>query len=82
MSRLKFVIIFLTYRRIFKLFLSAFGNIGSCFETDDVRLKYQYGIGVGYSLFDTVPFTFQIGLNEDNKLCMYVSVVSALSHMP
>jgi len=63
-------------------FLSAFGNIGSCFETDDVRLKYQYGIGVGYSLFDTVPFTFQIGLNEDNKLCMYVSVVSALSHMP
>lgn len=65
------------------LFVSLFENIGLGLKTDgDWNLLYQYGLGLGYNLFDSVPFTIQLGLNQDNNFILFVGVISNINHKP
>lgn len=41
---------------------------------------YQYGLGVGYNLYGCVPFTFQVGFDNERSLVMYVGIVSRIIH--
>lgn len=64
-------------------FLSLFENIGFSLKTDgDWKILYQYGLGLGYNLYDSVPFTMQFGLNQDNKFILFIGVISNINHRP
>lgn len=64
-------------------FLSLFENIGFSLKTDgDWKILYQYGLGLGYNLYDSVPFTMQLGLNQDNKFILFIGVISNINHRP
>lgn len=64
-------------------FLSLFENIGFSLKTDgDRKILYQYGLGLGYNLYDSVPFTMQLGLNQDNKFILFIGVISNINHRP
>ena len=64
-------------------FLSLFENIGLGLKTDgDWKILYQYGLGLGYNLYDSVPFTIQLGLNQDNKFILFIGIISNISHRP
>jgi hypothetical protein len=66
-----------------KIFVSAFGNLGlGINKNDDGFFVYQAGLGFGYNLFDSVPFTFQVGIDNNNKLIFYTGVISRISHRP
>jgi hypothetical protein len=62
-------------------FVSIFGNIGLGIDRNDtMAFLGQYGVGFGYVLFDSVPFTFQAGFDSDGKLVFYTGVVSKIIH--
>ncbi len=62
-------------------FVSLFGNITlGLTEDSKLNLLYQYGIGAGYNMFNCVPFTFQLGLDNNSKFIMYLGIVSKLTH--
>lgn len=64
-------------------FISLFGNIGAGINNNkSCDFLYQYGIGAGYTLVDNVPFTVQVGFNQDNQFVLYTGVVSPITHMP
>lgn len=64
-------------------FVSLFENIGLGLKTDgNWKLLYQYGLGLGYNLFDSVPFIMQFGLNQDNNFILFVGVISNINHKP
>lgn len=64
-------------------FLSLFENIGFSLKTDgDWKILYQYGLGLGYNLYDSVPFTMQLGLNQDNRFILFIGVISNINHRP
>lgn len=65
-------------------FISAFGNIGMGIEekTGNAKLLYQVGGGLGYTLFDSVPFTLQAGINQDLQFILFLGVISRISHRP
>ena len=75
---------FLRYKHSFSSwFLSMFANVGWGINyKKECDILYEYGIGGGYTLVDNVPFTLQVGLNQDNKFCLYVGVVSRLTQTP
>ena len=62
-------------------FLSLFENIGFSLKTDeDWKILYQYGLGLGYNLYDSVPLTMQLGLNQDNRFILFIGVISNINH--
>lgn len=64
-------------------FLSAFCNAGfGVTKQNRSRFLYEGGAGIGYTLFDNVPFTFQVGINQDGKAVFFISLVSFLTHRP
>ena len=64
-------------------FLSLFENIGFSLKTDeDWKILYQYGLGLGYNLYDSVPLTMQLGLNQDNRFILFIGVISNINHRP
>ena len=64
-------------------FLPLFENIGFSLKTDeDWKILYQYGLGLGYNLYDSVPFTMQLGLNQDNRFILFIGVISNINHRP
>lgn len=64
-------------------FVSLFEDIGLGLKTDgNWKLLFQYGLGLGYNLFDSVPFTMQFGLNQDNNFILFVGVISNINHKP
>jgi hypothetical protein len=66
-----------------KMFMSVFGNIGLCVnKNNEDFFVYQAGMGFGYNLFDTVPFTFQAGLDNHGNIIFYAGIVSRISHRP
>jgi hypothetical protein len=63
------------------IFVSIFGNLGLGIDrSDSPALLGQIGIGIGYLLFDCVPFTFQAGFDTGGKLVVYTGVVSRISY--
>ncbi|MGP1454280.1 MAG: hypothetical protein ACTTJ7_00735 [Treponema sp.] len=64
-------------------FISAFADAGVGSNRQQKRtLLWECGGGIGYTLFDSVPFTFQTGGNQDGQPVFFLSVVSRLSHRP
>lgn len=62
-------------------FVSLFENIGLGFSTGkDLNLLYQLGAGIGYNLYDSVPFTIQVGFNQDYNLLLFIGVISNINH--
>lgn len=59
------------------LFISTFENIGAGFSQNKADLLWSVGIGFGYNLFTTVPFTVQFGIDSDFSPILSVFVVSA-----
>lgn len=64
-------------------FISVFSQVG-CGMSDmqSLSLLYEYGMGLGYTLYDSVPFTFQLAFDKDFKPSFYLSVVSKIAHRP
>ena len=64
-------------------FLSVFADLGFGVTS---QYKYaflaEYGLGLGYTLFDCIPFTFQVGLNQRNEPIFFLGVVSRIVHIP
>lgn len=64
-------------------FLSLFTDVGFCFtKANKVGFIAEYGLGAGYTLLDSVPFTFQAGLNQKLEPVFFLGVVSRLTHLP
>ncbi|MEL3905747.1 MAG: hypothetical protein P1P65_01770 [Treponema sp.] len=64
-------------------FLSLFADAGIGITARRKRaLIAEFGGGIGYTLFDSVPFTFQAGVNQDMQPVFYLGIVSRLSHRP
>lgn len=64
-------------------FVSLFENIGFGFDKENnADFLYQYGIGLGYNLYNCVPFTVQIGLNQEKQAILFIGVVSNITHLP
>ena len=64
-------------------FISFFADAGIGITAAQKRnLLLEYGGGIGYTLYDSVPLTFQAGVNQDMQPVFYLSVVSRLSHRP
>lgn len=62
-------------------FVSMFGNVAFCLtEKNKMDFLYQYGVGLGYNLYSCVPFTFQVGLDNNKNLIMYFGIVSKIIH--
>lgn len=62
-------------------FLSLFANASlGLDEGNRLDFLYQYGLGVGYNLYGCVPFTFQVGFDNENSFVMYVGIVSRIIH--
>ncbi|AEE17412.1 hypothetical protein [Treponema brennaborense] len=65
------------------LYLSVFANGGmGITNSSDVDWLYQVGGGIGYTLFDAVPFEFQIGYDNKAGMFLYIGVVSRIMHKP
>jgi len=64
-------------------FISFFADIGVGI-TQQYRAAFlaEYGVGLGYTLFDCVPFTFQVGLNQRGYPVFFLAVISRMVHMP
>lgn len=64
-------------------FVSLFADSGFAITT---KSKYnfigEYGMGIGYTLFDCVPFTFQVGINQQANPVFFLGVVSKMIHNP
>ena len=64
-------------------FVSFFADTGFAITTQN---KYnfigEYGLGLGYLLFDCVPFTFQVGINQDANPVFFLGIVSKMVHTP
>ena len=62
-------------------FVSLFADSGFAITSQS---KYnfigEYGLGLGYTLFDCVPFTFQVGINQDANPVFFLGVVSRMAH--
>lgn len=62
-------------------FVSLFADSGFAITSQS---KYnfigEYGLGFGYTLFDCVPFTFQVGINQDANPVFFLGVVSRMAH--
>lgn len=66
-----------------ELFISTFTNIGLGISSKgNYNLEFQYGIGLGYTLFDSVPFEMQFGFDNKNNFLFYIGVVSRIVHRP
>ncbi|MEL3899200.1 hypothetical protein [Treponema phagedenis] len=64
-------------------FLSVFADLGLGITKENKRrFLAEFGGGIGYTLFDSVPFTFQAGVNQDMNPVFFLGVVSSLSHRP
>ncbi|MBQ9238999.1 MAG: hypothetical protein IJ191_06785 [Treponema sp.] len=64
-------------------FLSLFGNIALGFNNGTgSAFLYQYGVGIGYNLYNCVPFTFQFGFDHRNIPIFYLGIVSKITHRP
>lgn len=64
-------------------FLSLFADAGIGITGQRKRsLIAEFGGGLGYTLFDSVPFTFQAGVNQNMQPIFYLGVVSRLTHRP
>ena len=64
-------------------FLSLFADIGFGITTQyKATFLAEYGLGLGYTLFDCVPFTFQVGLNQGGEPIFFLGVVSRMVHIP
>ncbi len=62
-------------------YVSLFANAGFCISEDSsMDFLYQYGLGLGYNLFGCVPFTFQIGLDGENRPVMFLGIISRITH--
>ncbi len=59
------------------LFVSTFGNIGVGFLENRTDFLWSLGAGIGYSLFSTVPFTIQFGVDSGFSPILSVFVVSS-----
>ncbi|MGP1438643.1 MAG: hypothetical protein ACTTKH_06185, partial [Treponema sp.] len=64
-------------------FVSFFADTGFAITAQS---KYnfigEYGLGFGYTLFDCVPFTFQVGINQEVKPVFFLGIVSRIIHNP
>ncbi|MGP1415096.1 MAG: hypothetical protein ACTTJ6_04055 [Treponema sp.] len=62
-------------------FVSLFADSGFAITAQS---KYnfigEYGLGFGYTLFDCVPFTFQVGINQNATPVFFLGVVSRMTH--
>jgi len=64
-------------------FLSLFADAGvGISERQKRALLLEFGGGLGYNLYDSVPLTFQAGVNQNMQPVFYLSVVSRLSERP
>lgn len=64
-------------------FISVFLNGGLCLtNTNAVKFEYETGFGMGYAFLGSVPFTFQLGINKDKSLIMYLGIVSKIINRP
>ena len=64
-------------------FLSLFADTGvGITERRKRTLLYEVGGGLGYNLYDSIPLTFQAGINQKLQPVFYLSAVSRLSHRP
>lgn len=64
-------------------FFSLFLNTGLGITREGKsHFLYEAGGGIGYTLFDSVPFTFQAGINQDMRAVFFIGVVSTLTHRP
>ena len=64
-------------------FLSLFADLGFAItEKHKYNFIAEYGLGAGYTLFDCVPFTFQVGLNQRTEPVFFLGVVSKIVHLP
>lgn len=59
-------------------FVSTFENFGLGLKDGNKDFLWSAGFGIGYNLFSTVPFTFQMGMDNDLNITMLISVVSWL----
>lgn len=67
----------------FGLFLSGFGNVGVGLDKNmNAHLLWQAGGGIGCTMLDTLPFTLQVGVNQDLKPIIFLNVVAYLAHRP
>jgi hypothetical protein len=63
------------------VFAAIVGSIGLGIDRTDAPSFFgQLGLGIGYMLFDSVPFTFQVGFDNDRNIVIYTGVVSRISH--
>lgn len=61
-------------------FVSAFANVGVGLKNQTRDLLYQAGGGIGYTIFDSVPFTLQFGFDQNKNFAFYTGVVARVSH--
>lgn len=60
-------------------YISGFCNFAIGYNSNyQLNKMYQYGIGIGYNMYGCVPFTFQIGLNDNQNIVVYLNVVSKI----
>lgn len=64
-------------------FLSLFGDVGFA-STRENKYKaiVECGAGFGYTLFDCIPFTFQVGFNQKFEPVFFLGVISRIVHLP
>ena len=64
---------------ISNFYISGFCNFAIGYNSNDqLKKMYQYGMGIGYNMYGCVPFTFQIGLNDNRNVVLYLNVVSKI----
>ena len=65
------------------IYLSTFANGGiGITKSAEVDLLYQVGGGIGYTLFDSVPFEFQLGYDNQSGILLYIGGISRIMHRP
>lgn len=65
------------------LFISLFENIGFGLDIkNNIDFLWQLGFGLGYNLYDSVPFTVQFGINQDKDFVLFIGVISNINHKP
>jgi hypothetical protein len=75
--------VFRFFGTVNNFYVSAFANLAAGFNKENsIKILYQYGIGAGYNLYGCVPFTFQIGVDNNNSLIFYFGIVSKITHRP
>jgi hypothetical protein len=64
-----------------QVFASVFGSLGLGINRSGTPvLLGQTGLGLGYLLFDCVPFTVQVGYDTRGNLVFYTGIVSRIAH--